>query len=72
MKGIIKIHPIENLLQRSIDNVRLSQIQEKVNLEAEVEYARKYIGSPMPQSDFKEYMTNISEGYLKSKIKYLW
>jgi len=57
------------LLQKSIDNIRLEAIQKKVNLEAEIKYARTYIGSPMP--DQAKYLTNLGLSFIKSKVKYL-
>jgi hypothetical protein len=65
----ITIEPVEDLLQRSVDNIRYQAIKEKVNLESEIDYARKYIGSPMP--NHANYLKELGVNYQRSKqIKY--
>ena len=72
IKGKINIPPVEDLLQRSVDNIRLQQIQQKVNLEAEIQQARKMVGSPLPAEQYRQYLINLVRVWQKSKPKFLW
>ena len=67
IKGKINIPPVEDLLQKSVDNIRLKAIQDKVNLESELDYNKIYIGSPMPAKDHINYLKKIGENYQRSK-----
>ena len=58
------------LLQKSIDNIHYQQIKNRVNLEAEILYAKTYIGSPMP--DQAKYNEELGLSFIKSKIINLW
>jgi len=55
-------------LQRSIDNIRYKQIKEKVDLEAELEHNKRYLGSPLPAQERVSYLANIGRAYAKSRL----
>ena len=68
MKPLTKTQ--QQLLQKSIDNIHYQQIKNRVNLEAELEWNKTYIGSPMP--DQAKYNEELGLSFIKSKIINLW
>jgi len=57
----------KELLKKSIKNIRIKQIQDKVNLEAEIEHVRNTIGSPLPLKEQNEYYAQQGRDYLRRK-----
>ena len=66
----MKTQTQQQLLQKSIDNIHYQQIKNRVNLEAELEWNKTYIGSPMP--DQAKYNEELGRNYQQSKVKYLF
>ena len=53
------------LYKKSMENIRLTQLKAKADLEAELDYQKKYIGSPMINK--AKYYQQIGEGFMASK-----
>jgi len=62
---------MNKILKKSIENIRIKQIQEKVNLEAELEHNKHFIGNPMQVMERANYLQKLGKDYLASKIKYV-
>ncbi len=59
------------LYKKSVENIRLTQIQNKANLEAELDYGKRYIGSCMPTKERISYLKETALNYQNSKVEYL-
>lgn len=57
----------KELLKKSIQNIRLKQIQDKVNLESELEYSRKRENPPLPREERLLYWKEKWSSILKVK-----
>lgn len=60
-------HPI---LKKSIQNIRLEQIKEKVNLESTIAWARNEIHLPFTPQERAKYMIKWGEDFMKGRKHY--
>lgn len=62
----------QQLLKKSMNNIRLEQIQLKVNLEAELDYNKHFTGGLIPVGDKIEYLENIGRKFMnRKKVRFL-
>jgi hypothetical protein len=61
------------LYKRAMENCRLNDLKKKADIEAEWNYQKRYIGSPLPRNEMKTYFENIVKNYklFKKPLK-LW
>jgi hypothetical protein len=68
----IKEYEEGELYKRAMENCRLNDLKKKADIEAEFEYNKKYIGSPMPRAEQQSYFQQLVKNYQASKIVKLW
>ena len=61
------------LYKRAMENCRLNDLKKKADIEAEWDYQKRYIGSPLPRNEMKTYFENVMKNYqlFKKPLK-LW
>ena len=64
----IKEYEEGELYKRSMENCRLNDLKKKADIEAEWEYQKKHCGSPMPISQYKQYLIDLVKTWQRSKV----
>lgn len=61
------------LYKRAMENCRLNDLKKKADIEAEWDYNKQFIGSPLPRNEMKTYFENMMKNYqlFKKPLK-LW
>ena len=69
----IKEYEEGELYKRAMENCRLNDLKKKADIEAEWDYQKRFIGSPLPRNEMKTYFENIVKNYklFKKPLK-LW
>jgi hypothetical protein len=65
---IIKEYEEGELYRKSMENCRLNDLKKKADIEAEWEYQKKHCGSPMPISQYKQYLIDLVGAWQRSKV----